>query len=123
MFEAVIQWHNELPHGIKILISYIPYFLTIYVFILLLKFVLHWIKRILTSEFTIKMLGGEVFAVPEAQQISTGHTAPATTITEIGEVSVVPPHIPQYWNDTTAHPWRRYFARYLDLSVLQRTSW
>lgn len=29
--------------------------------------------------------------------------------------NVVPPHIPQYWHDTTAHPWRRYFARSLDM--------
>lgn len=33
------------------------------------------------------------------------------------EVSVLPPHIPQYWNDTTAHPWRRFGARFFDMML------
>ena len=58
-------------------------------------------KKILTA----------IWAVFTVQPISTEYTARATAMTE----RVIPPHIPQYWNDTTAHPWRRYFARSLDM--------
>ena len=110
---SLIQSYNELEHGARYFISATLGLLILYACFLLFKIVLRQIKKFLTGELAAKILGTEVWAVSTVQPISTKHIAPATAMTE----NVVPPHIPQYWNDNTPHPWRRFCARLFDIML------